>query len=483
MTWGILPAQGFAMTYSLVNASVGSTASLATFNIKTSAVKNETSANAINIGNLTEQSDTVSVSNAGALANTAVSTTFSGQTGDLATLSQNFNNVVDQASTRYQLYAPDGTTIIADNQGTTAQQLAYTEWVGSGLTLSSSGTYTAIATPDDGSAAAISSSQTQGTALGVTSTLTGSDANEYYNFALTAGNNIKLNFDAGSATPSTRVQLYNANGQLVADSEGNAYQQANYVALTSGTGLTASPGNYSVEVSYANGVNPDSQSIPYSFQLYSGSTYSVVYNNSVTAQPTDTTAAGSVTATSQALAYSRSAFNTISETAATAVNAGWLQENKSALQVESQLTSADSADYFSFTLQSGNNLKFGFDSTTTTDPSALRVQIYDSTGSELIADSQGTAAQQAAYKELTTTNGLTAKAGTYVAKISYAPGVTPSTQTYLFNIYSGTSYAALYKTIASAQTYGNALLSGSVSGYSAAQGAAAYLASISNSVL
>lgn len=469
------------MTYSLVNASVAATGTVATFTVATSAVKNETSSQAINIGNLSEQTDSISVSDAGSAANTAVSTTFSAQAGDLITLSQDFSNIVDQVSTDYQLYDSSG-TLIADNQGTQAQQDAYTQWVAGTLTAASDGTYTAIATPQNGSAATITSSQTQGTSLGVTSTLTGSDSSEYYNFDLTAGNNIKLNFDAGSQTASTRVQLYNSSGQLIADSAGNAFQRANYIALTSGAGLTASTGAYSVKVSYANGVDPNSGDIKYNFQLYSGSKYSVVYNNNVTAQPTDTSASGSVTAaSSKTPVYSRQAYNKINATALlNNINIGWLQGNKSALQVYSQLTSADNADWFTFTLQSGTDLKFGFDSSVTTNASDLRVQLYDGTGSKLIADSQGTPAQQAAYKELTTTNGLTSNPGQYAVKISYVPGATQTTNTYQFNLYSGTSYNAVYRTLASAQTYGNALLAGNVAGgYSKNTAIAAYLSASS----
>ena len=306
------------------------------------------------------------------------------------------NNIVDQASTRFQLYDSSG-DIVADSEGTTEQQAAYSEWVQGALSLGAD-TYTAIATPALGDfAPAISTSQQQGTSLEVNSQLTGGDTSEYYNFSLSSGNNLKLSFDAGANNPSTRVQVYNGNGQIIADSEGNAFEQANYQALTSGTGLTASVGNYSVQVSYANNANT-TQNINYNMQLFSGTNYAVVYNNNIKAQPADYTASGSVTATSTAQAYSRQAYNKISETAATAVNIGWLAENQSSLNVNSQLTSTDNSDLYSFTLQTGNNLKFGFDTTQTANPSDLRVQILDGSGMQVIADSQGTPAQQAAYQ-------------------------------------------------------------------------------------
>jgi len=225
------------MTYSLATSSVNATASVATFNISTSAPKNETSSQAINIGNLTEQSTIVNVSDEGSKVGSPVSTVFTTQTGDAISLSETFNSIINQADTRFQLYNSAG-TVLADSQGTTSQQALYDEWISGGLSLPGD-TYTSVATPEPNVAATITSSQNQGTALQVSSQLTGSDATEYYNFNLTAGNNIKLALDAGKQTSDVRVQLYNSTGNLVADSAGNAFEKANYLALTSGTGLTA----------------------------------------------------------------------------------------------------------------------------------------------------------------------------------------------------------------------------------------------------
>ena len=325
----------------------------------------------------------------------------------------------------------------------------------------------------------MSAVQQQGTSLQVKSQLTGSDFSEYYNFTLSTGNNIKLALDAGSTTSSTRVQLYNANGHLIADSAGNSYQKAQYKALTSGTGLTASTGNYSVKVSYAAGADT-SKNINYNLNLYSGSTYAVIYKSNVTAKPADTTVAGSVAATSTAQLYSRQAYHKLNETAATAINIGWLAQDKTSLQVVSQLTSADPTDYYSLTLQSGNNLKFGFDTKNTPKASDLRVQLMDRSGYKVIADNAGTPAQQAAYKSLTTTNGLQAKPASYVVKITYTDHAPKNSNYYVFNIYSGTSYAAVYKTIAAPQTYPNAILAGTVGGASVASGMASYMTALAN---
>jgi hypothetical protein len=450
------------MAYSLVTASVIGSPLTATYTVNTKHPSGETASTAINIGDLEQDSESV-------------------DDNQTIFLSQSFGNFVDQASTQIQLEDSNG-NIIADNQGTTAQQQAFVDWSSSGLT-PGAGTYTVIATPTAGIGAApvnVTSVAQQGTSLGVTSQLTGADTSEFYNFSLGNGNNIKLAYDAGSSTAQTRVQVYNSTGQLVADSNGNSFQQANYVQLTSATGLAATSGNYSVKVSYAPGADT-TQNINYNFQLYSGVNYSVVYNNNVTTPAADYSAAATVTATATAQLYSRQSFNTINASPANNVNIGWLSENKSRLDVASQLTAADSTDYYSFTFVTGDNLKLGFANTNTTNASPLRVQLLNQFGTQVIADNQGTAAQKAAYKSLTTTNGLAANPGQYLVKVGYAPGASHSaTQNYNFQLYSGTSYSASYKTTASAQTYGNALLLGDAGTYTAAGGFASYLSGVAN---
>ena len=466
------------MTSSIVSASLTPSPFPTTFTVNTSVPKNQTSSQAVNIGNLAEQGDVVSVSDSGTTSGVPVSTTFTAQAGDVSTLANSFSNIVTQGLTHLQLFDSSG-NIIADNPGSAAQQAAYQQWVSTGLTLNSDA-YTATATPLLGSTAlAMSASEQQGTSLSVKSQLTAGDPSEFYNFSL-SGNNLKLAFDAGAATPSARVQILNSKGGVIADSAGNPYQRANYQAITSGTGLSASSGNYSVKVSYANGADI-SKNVNYNFQLYSGSSYAVVYQSNVKAQPGDNSAAGSVTPTSDAQLYTRSALNTISQTPASAINIGWLQENKSTLAVYSQLTSVDNTDYYSFTLQQGNNLKLGFDAKNTQNLSGIDVQIMNSSGTMVIADNNGTAAQKAAYQSLTTSNGLQASAGNYIVKVSYAPNAPKQTSNYGFNVYSGTGYSAEYKTTSSAQTYGNALLLGNLPGSTtASSGIAAYLTGAAN---
>src|SRR5262249_35919574 len=87
------------------------------------------------------------------------------------------------------------------------------------------------------------------------------------------------------------------------------------------------------------------------------------------------------------------------------------------------------------------------------------------------------------YAAITSSTGLAAKPGDYQVKVTYAQGAKKNlTQNYNFQIYSGTTYLNSYQTIASAQTYGNAILTGNpnVAGFSASSAAASYLQSFSN---
>lgn len=467
---------------SLVSSSVSVGASVATYNYAQTHAKNATSDDAVSIGDLTEAGVVVTVTDNGSTANTAVSSSFSANTGDVVSLSMAFDNTVDQTSTRFQLYDSSG-NVIADNQGTTAQQTAYTEWVNGTLAMTADDTYTAVATPQNGVAATLSTYENQGTAIFVNSQLTGSSTAEYYNFTLTAGNDIKMDFDAGTKSSLMRVQILDSSGNVVADNFGNAYQKTKFNEMTSATGMEAEAGDYSIVVSYADGVDA-TQDVDYNFKLYSGSTYSVVYNTDATAQTYDPSALGSVEAADEYESLKATRYHKVDEKAATGVNIGWLKEDVSALQVLSQLTSLNSNQYYTFTLQKGSNLKFDFDSTTTTDRSAIRVQLYDKTGTRIIADSEGTKAQRDMYEKLTSSTGITVDdAQSYVLKMTYASDVKYKRDTnYKFYVMSGTTYSALYKTTASAQTYANAVLNGNYkASYSTASGLAAYLSGSSDS--
>lgn len=312
----------------------------------------------------------------------------------------------------------------------------------------------------------------QSTSLQVSSKLTGSSTSQYYKFSL-SGADIKLDFKAES--PSTRVVLYDKKGKIVADSQGNVRQRANFIALTSGSGLSSKSGDYTLEIAYSKKADT-TKDIKYGLKLYTGNSYEAVYKNVVQAPEYDTSIYGAIESATDALLFAKSAYNKIDVTAATAITIGWMKQDESMLNVLSQLTKANHTNYYSFTLTEGDNLKFGFNSKRTTDPTQFQVQLLDATGIHVFADSHGTEAQKKAYDKFTSLDGLTAKAGNYVIKTSYAPDVFDrTTQTYEFGIFSGTTYSAKYTTTASAQTYANALLLGEVGGTARSSAIAAYL--------
>lgn len=477
--------EGVFVSNTIVSSSVDVAANVTTYNKKAAHVKNETSDGAISLDDLNQETTTITLSDSGAAATSAVSATFTSGASGLVSLTK--TAVTGTSNVRYQLYDSSG-NIVADSSGTTAQVAAYNDWASGTLEIDA-GTYTATATPPSTAAdstattkagtLSINTSEQQSTSLDVNSQLTGSDKSEYYKFVFT-GSTMKLDFDATTNANSARVVVYNSAGNIVADSQGDSYQKSQYQKLTSGTGLSETSGEYSVKVTYADGADPTTQNVNYNLQLYAGDSYSVIYKEKVTAKATDNTAAGSVTATSTAEMYSTSAYNKIKTTVKNAVNIGWMKQDQAMLDVYSQLTSADSTDTYKFTYQSGTNLKFGFNTSSTKDTSNLRVQLLDSTGSVVIADSEGTTDQQAAYKKLTTTDGLTASTGTYVIKISYAKNATKTDTTYEFGVYSGSTYASEYQTTASAETYAHAVANNEVTGTSAATKIAAYLTAQSN---
>jgi hypothetical protein len=472
------------MTISPVAYTVQAAPLTATYTANLTHKAGETSSTALNIGNLQQQGEIIDVTDGGTTAGVQ-SYNFTLNAGDSALLSASFSNIVDQATTRVQLLDSQG-NIVADNQGTTAQQAAYTQFTSSGL-IPGAGNYSVQVTPVTGAGApqiSLTALQQQGTSLSVSSTLNTNEPAEYYNFSVSNSDNIKLAFASNANSSATRVQLYNSTGQVVADNQGTSYQRSQFAQLTSGTGLAATGSSYQVKVSYADGTTPTDAGTKYNFQLYSGTNYAVVYQTNAAVSTTTATALSSVTATTDAQGYGQTAYHTLNETAQTGVSIGYLKQDKTSLNVTSLLTQVDSTDYYNFVLQDGsNNLKLALSNLTdTSNPNGVHLQLLDNTGARVIADNQGTAAQKAAFAELTSATGLTADPGTYVVKATYGQGVNKtSLLQYNFQFFSGTSYSASYKTTATAQTYQNAVLNGNIAGgYSPAAAAASYLNDLSS---
>ncbi len=304
--------------------------------------------------------------------------------------------------------------------------------------------------------------KTNETQLDVTGQLSKANSDHYYKFTLD-GDSLKVNFKNNTNSSALRVQIMDADGKVVADSSSRASSalQAAYASASSSKGLNLESGDYYVKVTFdATSLRSIDQT--YSLGLYSGDRFGVSYQTTGKSQtkPSQTVTYDNTMTYSliDALEYSTKATHLANETSSSAINVGWIFKDKSALSVKGQMTSVCDEQYYSFTLQQGEDLKFAFNNKTGT--SELRVQLYDSTGSKLLADSHGTEKQRKAYASLVSSDGLAAKAGNYVVKVSYASGAAKKDQTYSLNIYSGTVYDALYETVTTTETAATAILAG-----------------------
>jgi hypothetical protein len=325
----------------------------------------------------------------------------------------------------------------------------------------------------------LTTNQTQLDAIGEISRQNGTN---FYKFSLN-GDSLKLSFVNTTNTAATRVQLLDSKGKIVADSSslGTAKQQSAFKDVISSNGLSAKAGDYYVKVTFdPSAARAEGQK--YFLSLYSGTVFSKSYETTAYSQvkpdqnvPVDNTMTFS---TSDARDYTVNNVHLANETALTGNNIGWLSQDKDALSVTSQLTQTVQNEYYNFTLQKGNNLKMAFDNHT--DTARARVQLLDSTGTQVIADSDGTSKQKAAYASLTSSSGLSAKPGQYAVKVSYAAGQDKSkSQIYDFKVFSGTSYSALYETTSSTESAGIAVLQGHLANnYQPAAVLAAYMLSM-----
>lgn len=311
-------------------------------------------------------------------------------------------------------------------------------------------------------AASLGTLKTDQTQLDAKGQVSRENSNHFFKFTLD-GDEIKLNFTNNTDSAGLRVQILNSSGKVIADSStraSTALQEA-YAEANSSGGLDAKAGDYYVKVTFDV---TSTRSVPqtYSLALYSGTRFRTAYQTTAKAQTkpsqavlTDNTMTYSLIT---AQGYENKTAHAANETAASAVNIGWLFQDKSALSVQSQLTDVCSTQYYAFQLQKGDNLKLAYNNHTNT--SDTRVQLCDSTGTKILADSHGNEAQKAAYESLSSSEGLAAKRGNYIVKLSYAPGETKTRQIYDFKIYSGTSYDALYETKAGTESMKQALDNG-----------------------
>lgn len=316
------------------------------------------------------------------------------------------------------------------------------------------------------------------TQLVASSGLSRANSQQFYKFSLSS-NSLKLGLTPGSGAATARVQILNSSGKVIADSStfaSSALQDA-YKNVTSEKGMDTKSGDYFVKVTY-DVTSSRSDKLAYTLALYSGTRFSTSYKTIAKPQTASTQALLTdktmTFSTIDALSYGTKDSHTANATIASAVNIGWLYQNKSALGAKSRLTDVCTNEFYTFTLQKGNNLKIAVNNRTNTQD--LRVQVMDPTGYIVIADSHGNEKQKAAYASLNTTEGMKAKPANYVIKVSYADPGPKQIQVYDFKVFSGDSYSSYYETTAATETMSNALYSGHLStGFSTASVLAAYL--------
>ncbi|MFA6280015.1 MAG: hypothetical protein WC612_04410 [Bdellovibrionales bacterium] len=323
---------------------------------------------------------------------------------------------------------------------------------------------------------------TDETELNVKAQVMRENPTHFYKFTLD-GSSIKMSFSNMTGSSGLRVQLLNSSGKIVADNSSTALEalQTAYKSMSSSSGLNQNAGDYSIKVTFDAA---QLRSVPqqYSISLYSGTRFSTSYQTVAKAQTSERQSAlvdDTMTfSLINAQAYETETAHAANETVLSAINIGWLYENKAALSVSSQLTDVCSAQYYSFTHQKGETLKLAFNNHTGT--SKARVQLYDSSGTHLLADSHGTEDQQAAYAALSSSTGLDAPANPYVIKVSYVAGERETRQIYDFKVFSGTSYDSLYSTAVGTESAKNALANGHLTmNYSMKDSAVSYLMSMS----
>ncbi|MDD5587336.1 MAG: hypothetical protein PHY92_10370 [Alphaproteobacteria bacterium] len=318
--------------------------------------------------------------------------------------------------------------------------------------------------------------------LDVLGQISRTNSTNFYKLTLD-GNNMKMSLTTSSSL--VRAQVLNSSGTVIADNSTSATSdlQTAFANLASSNGLSAEAGDYFVKVTY-DATATRSASYTYLLSLYSGTVFSKSFQTTAKSQTSEKQAVTidntMVFSTSDALEYSVNNIHLANETATTGLNIGWIYENKAALSVTSQLTETVEDQYYTFSFQKGDNLKLAFNNHT--DTATARVQLLDMSGKYVIADSDGTDAQKEAYAALTSSDGMSARVGQYVLKISFAEGESRSkNQIYDFKLYSGTSYTALYETTATTETAATAVFSGHLSpGYSPLSSMAAYLTAEAN---
>ena len=190
---------------------------------------------------------------------------------------------------------------------------------------------------------------------------------------------------------------------------------------------------------------------------------------------------------SQAILYQQAGTNQIGVTPSTSTNIGYLDPNKTQLEVVSSITAQNPTDMYNFYFRNGGPVTLNLTTITNSNSGnsklgngTVRVQLLDPTGTRVLADSAGTAAQKSAYAQLTSAKGLNLKAGGYLVKTTFAGAKSVKPVDYTIQLNSGTTFNADYRTLAATATLQQTLLAGGSLGYSPASAAAALLTNQAN---
>lgn len=125
-------------------------------------------------------------------------------------------------------------------------------------------------------------------ALSLNSKLTQINYQQFYSFTLQKGNSLKMFFDNQTNTSGIRIQLMDQTGTYIyADNEGSASQKKAFENLTSSSGIEAKPGKYVVKITYGKSADRTKDQT-YNFKLYSGESYSALYETTAYAESFDT---------------------------------------------------------------------------------------------------------------------------------------------------------------------------------------------------
>lgn len=179
--------------------------------------------------------------------------------------------------------------------------------------------------------------------------------------------------------------------------------------------------------------------------------------------------------------YSRTTSNKIGVTAWTAEHLGYLDENKTQLQVRGTITQQCPTAMYSFMFRKGDNMRLAI-TENTGETGFTRIQIMDSNGRKVLADSGGTNQSKKDMYALLVNGQLPLDNGNYILRVEHNVSKTPKTKTlnYTIKLSSGTTYKERYKTEAGAQTILQHYKENGTMGYSQSSMAASFLTSMSN---